>query len=79
MLGFVNVVSAKGLALLEVFRILSEPPYNPRRQPLSRVHLTEPTIAPRARNGVANHWVPCVSMLPQKFRGLVGLICLLYL
>lgn len=51
MLGFVNVVSAKGLALLEVFRILSEPPYNPRRQPLSRVHLTEPTIEPRARNG----------------------------
>lgn len=60
MLGFVNVISAKGLALLQVFRILSEPPYNPRRQPFSMAHLTEPTIEPRARNGGSQLLGPCV-------------------
>lgn len=65
MLGFVNVVSAKGLALLEVFRILSEPPYNLKRHPLSMAHLTEPIIEPRPRNGgsqlLGPHVVPCAT------------------
>jgi hypothetical protein len=63
MLGFVHLVSAKGLALQEAFGILSQPPYNLRRQPLSRAHLTEPTIETRARNGgsqsLGPHVVPC--------------------
>lgn len=42
MLAFVNLVSAKGLALLGDFGVLSQPPYNLRRQLLSRAHLTEP-------------------------------------
>lgn len=77
MLGFVHLVSAKGLVLLEAFGILSQPPYNLRRQP--RAHLTEPTIESRARNrgGQSITRAPWGSMLPQKFRGLVGTICLL--